>query len=57
MKCAGLSLFTGVPHGLQARSGAHSTFVSCGYQGIFSGVKRPGNEAGHSSPARVEIKN
>jgi hypothetical protein len=32
--------------------------MSCGYQGIFSPVLRgSGNDAGHSSPARFEIKN
>jgi hypothetical protein len=55
VKCAELSFFTGVPPG--PFWGPLRLCVLWLSGSFFSGVKRPANEAGHSYPARVEIKN
>jgi hypothetical protein len=33
------------------------SLLSNGYQGLFSGVKRPGREAEQSRPSSAEVKN
>jgi hypothetical protein len=33
-----------------------SSLLSNGYRWLFQGVKRPGREAGHSTPSNAEVK-
>jgi hypothetical protein len=44
-------------HRVLTGSGAHPTSYQMGAGGCCLGVKRPGREAGHSSPCSVEVKN
>jgi hypothetical protein len=43
-------------HVVQTGSGVNPTSYPMGTEGSFQGVKRPGNEADHSSPAIAEVK-
>jgi hypothetical protein len=43
-------------HRVQNGCGAHLASYPVGTRGSFPGVKRPGREAGHSSPSSAEVK-
>jgi len=43
-------------HGVKTGSGSHPASYPMGIRGSFSGVKRPGREADHSSPPIAEFK-
>jgi hypothetical protein len=43
-------------HSVQTGSGVHLASYAMGTWNLFAGVKRPGREADHSHPVRVEFK-